>query len=506
MERRHVPALRDLVTEGLRDRLKAGPAGQIVQLVRVRFQVIELVRVWLAVNKLVAPTADHQGRGDRALEQHLAVDRIRPVVLLASHQRDQAASIDSVGHTGRPAGGQFDKRWQDIHQRDVARHAPRRKPSWRRDDQRHASGPLEEVHLVPEPALAQHLAMVRGKHDDRVLGQAGRVERVQELTDLIVDVADLGVVGVARPAHPFIRLLVAVEVADMAHAPAVRIDSLKRQIGHRRHVNRVVRVAVPVLLRDGKRVVRVRERDEEEEGALLPSARQLVDLSHGMEGDLVVEVQLVRRQADAGLHDAEHVVIPGRAMVRPVPVRRPAEIGRVDVGREALLEAMQLIGADEVHLTAQAGVVALVAEIVAERRDRGGEFGGIIVPAIAGWQLPCDERGARRRAQWAVAVGALEEDAPLGETGQVRGLHDRVAIDRQRRRGHLVRHNEDDIGSLCGGWGHDPPRVASVVLAGMSILESYMKCRRRDVRVRYASYISSISHSGRIVNRAGPRV
>ena len=34
------------------------------------------------------------------------------------------------------------------------------------------------------------------------------------------------------------------------------------------------------------------------------------------------------------------------------PVRRPAEVPGVDVGRESLLEPVELVGPDEVHLPA----------------------------------------------------------------------------------------------------------------------------------------------------------
>jgi hypothetical protein len=43
-------------------------------------------------------------------------------------------------------------------------------------DQRHARGRLEEMHLVPELALTEHVAMV-GREDDRgVVSEAGLLE------------------------------------------------------------------------------------------------------------------------------------------------------------------------------------------------------------------------------------------------------------------------------------------------------------------------------------------
>ena len=46
------------------------------------------------------------------------------------------------------------------------------------DDERHAGRALEEAHLVPKAAFAQHLAVIAGQDDDRVLGQRGRAQRL----------------------------------------------------------------------------------------------------------------------------------------------------------------------------------------------------------------------------------------------------------------------------------------------------------------------------------------
>ena len=56
------------------------------------------------------------------------------------------------------------------------------------------------------------------------------------------------------------------------------------------------------------------------------------------------------------------------------PVRRPVEVGRVDVGRQALLEAVQLIGADEVHLAGERRLVAGGAQHVGDRGRAGGQL------------------------------------------------------------------------------------------------------------------------------------
>lgn len=73
----------------------------------------------------------------------------------------------------------------------------------------------------------------------------------------------------------------------------------------------------------------------------------------------------------------EIVVLPVDSLAGLAVVRRPAEIRRIDVGRHAFLEPVQLVGADEMHLARQAGVVARAAEVMGERGDGRREFCGV---------------------------------------------------------------------------------------------------------------------------------
>ena len=74
-----------------------------------------------------------------------------------------------------------------------------RRQAGRGDHQRHARRALEEVHLEPQAALAQHVAVVGEEDDDRVLA-ARRVQHVEDLADLVVDVGDVGEIAAARAA------------------------------------------------------------------------------------------------------------------------------------------------------------------------------------------------------------------------------------------------------------------------------------------------------------------
>ncbi len=130
------------------------------------------------------------------------------------------------------------------------------------------------------------------------------------------------------------------------------------------------------------------EGDGETPGAGVGTAGEVVELLHRLEGDLVVVFELVGDLGDARAGDrAEVVVPPVDALAGLAVVGRPAEIGGVDVGGEPFLEAVQLVGADEMHLARQRGVIAGAAQVVGVGRDVGGEFGGVVVDPGAARQL-----------------------------------------------------------------------------------------------------------------------
>ena len=181
---------------------------------------------------------------------------------------------------------------------------------------------------------------------------------------------------------------------------------------------------------------------------LVGMARQLVELLRREEGDLVVIFDLVGGFGDAGAGDrAEIVVPPVDALAGLAVVGRPAEIGRVDVGGEPLLEAVQLVGADEMHLAGQARVVAGGAQMMRVGRDVGSELGGIVVDAGARRQLPAHEGGAARRAERRGGVVVGEARGARGQRLEMRHVQEVGRPIRKQRSVELVDHDDQDVGA-----------------------------------------------------------
>ena len=268
------------------------------------------------------PPADHDDRGDGPLGQ-IFPDRL--VVAAAPGKMGRQASPVSRGHP-RVAAGEIDEGRKQVDERDARPDAARRETAGARDDERHARGALEEAHLVPETALAQHLAVVADENDDRVLGEPAGAERLHQPAESVVDERDRAEIGVAGVAHLIVGHRLRVHRVDVAKPEGMRIELGPRD-RRRGRLDVLMPVEVPVVLRDGERIVRMGERGDQEEGPPVFRPRDVEDRALGHEGRLLVEIELVGADADPGLGDRAHVVIPARPCFGAVPVRGPAVVG-----------------------------------------------------------------------------------------------------------------------------------------------------------------------------------
>ena len=242
----------------------------------------------------------------------------------------------------------------------------------------------------------------------------------------------------------------------------MRIE-VARGDAHPRHVDVSVPITLPVLGGDRKRVVRVSQRDHHAEGPGVVVPGHVEQLAFRPKHDLVVEIDLVRADAGPRLGHRVHGVIPARPMLEVEPVGGPAEIGRVDIGRQALLEAMQLIGAAEVHLPAQHGAIPRESEVMRKRGQLRREFRRVVVCTDGRGQTSGHEREARGRTQRTVAVCGSKRDAAGCQGVEVRCSGHRISIRRECARSQLVSHEYEEIGlwhehpSVSGSWAgiHD---------------------------------------------------
>ncbi len=164
-------------------------------------------------------------------------------------------------------------------------------------------------------------------------------------------------------------------------------------------------IEIPVFAPRDVWVVRVCETDGQAPRPIILTPAQIVNLAGGVIGDLIVIFHLIGNLGHPGPGDRPKVVIPP---VDPLAgfaiIRGPAEIGGVNIGRQALFEAVQLIGADEMHLAGQAGLIPGPPQVVGIGGDIGAEFGGIVINPTARRQKPRHKAGPPRRTKRAGGI------------------------------------------------------------------------------------------------------
>ena len=161
--------------------------------------------------------------------------------------------------------------------------------------------------------------------------------------------------------------------------PAVRVTLIERNVRDPGRIDRHVAVALPPVRRREIGIVGRDERDGERERPVIAPVRVLVQPAHRLELRLVVIGDVDASPVRSGLEHPAHVVVPlePRLVVDP-PVRRPQEVGRIDVGGDPLLVAVKLIGADEVHLAGETRPVAGVAQVVVIRGYGSGKLDRVV--------------------------------------------------------------------------------------------------------------------------------
>ena len=286
---------------------------------RVAVELEELRRVGLAEDELPGSVPQrHHGR-DRALGRILHRHRSPPPG--AAGEGNQALPVGPGRDLSQRNAREFGQRRQHVERRDGGGDPPRGDPR-RRERQRHARGALAEAHLEPQPALAQHVAVVRQEHHGGVLTEAAALQHLEDLPDPLVDVGDLAEISPPGAAHVLAADVEPLVVAHPHEPPGmgiVRLEGHRRRLGLQR---RAVGVEVPMSRPRDVGVVRVGEAHRQAPGPRIEPARQLVELGHRVVGHLVVVLELVGDLGRAGGgHGAEVVIPPVDALVGARPVR-----------------------------------------------------------------------------------------------------------------------------------------------------------------------------------------
>ena len=167
-----------------------------------------------------------------------------------------------------------------------------------------------------------------------------------------------------------------------------------------RHKMRAIFIQIPVFLACHIGIMRMGETDRQAPGPRVMTACQIIDLTGGVIGHLIIIFHLIGNLGHTCAGDRSHIVIPP---VNPLTglaiIRRPAKISRINIGGQTFLKPVHLIGADKMHLTRQTGLITRTAQVVGIGGNIGGKFSRIIINPAARWQKARHETCPSRRAQ-----------------------------------------------------------------------------------------------------------
>ena len=198
-------------------------------------------------------------------------------------------------------------------------------------------------------------------------------------------------------------------------------------------------VHVPVFATRDEGIVRLGERDVQQERPVVGRAGVVVEFPPGLHEDLLVVVDLEIAFAISRLDDAQQAHHRGGVgFLGPAPVGGPGEVGGVDVGGQPLFEAVKLVRPDEMHLARKRRLVAERPHVMREGRLGRGEFGAVVEGSDIGRQAAGHHRRAGRPADRVVAVTVREGRAVFGQRVDVRRDGVGLAIRRQAQRRHLI--------------------------------------------------------------------
>ena len=327
------------------------------------------------------------------------------------------------------------------------------------DEERDARGLLVVGMLTPHAVVAEVPAVIAPENDDRVFRETGFVKRGHDLAELGVHVTRRGIVAVDEAASEFVvewvvagrdAVVVAKFTAELRRVVGSAFGS--GQAGGLREFGGIVEI--PVFFRRDEGEVGFEETDAHEERFARGGGG--FEASDGFGGDLAVGVEIV---GDVGGFDGGAVGFFG-GFAGGFFLR--SGLGGRGIFGEGVLRGLraemrdgprgdifEVAVADVEELAHRCGVVTGGAEILRQRDGvgaRGAEVGGKIVDTERLRAKAREEGVARGRADCLIAVSAVEAQRARGETVNVRGFRQRVAVGAEDGF-EVVDADEEDVGA-----------------------------------------------------------
>ena len=315
------------------------------------------------------------------------------------------------------------------------------------------------------------------------------LKRVEQFANLIIEVGDIGEIGAAGAADLLFADLVVFVVVGIEDAFGMGVLIRVGDRADLRHQVIAVFVEIPVLLAGHIGVVRVGEADSQAPRAIIMATGEVIELARCVIGDLIIILHLVGDLRHPSTGDRAHVVIPPVDAFAGFPVvRRPTEVGWIDVRREAFLKPVELVRPDEMHLAREAGLIACTPQVVGVGRDGGGKLRRVVINTCAAGKLARHERRAAWGAEWGGCVAILETGRFRRQFLKVRRMKPVGGTVGKQGSVQLIHHDDEDV-----GLAHVTPPV-SLTSSASAVASASSSGAVRPTRM-YSPSISAASRS-----------
>ena len=213
------------------------------------------------------------------------------------------------------------------------------------DDERHPDTVLEEMFLVEQSVLTQHVTVIGGHHNHCVLEQSCVLKRTDEATHHIVKIRDIGEIAMSCCPDVFVGDTAVNQDSVVQHAGGMHPTSLFRLKRCIRQADIVMAITVPVLLESIVRLVWMGKRGNQKKGCII-HASKIMQFGFCTIKDCFIVIDLNATFAHAGADHTTGVVV--RVHAKFFPTGCPGKICRIKLGHKSLFKPVQHVRTNKV--------------------------------------------------------------------------------------------------------------------------------------------------------------
>ncbi len=192
--------------------------------------------------------------------------------------------------------------------------------------------------------------MIGSEYDQCVLAHTAPLKHIKQIANLVIDIGDIGKICLPSGSYLLASNIIVFGLTGAQQTLAMWVDFAFRQRPNFRIKLWNICIKIVETLAGDIGVMRMCEAHGQTPGAFIMTTRKIVELGFCLIGDFIVILELIGDFCRSSTGDRAKIMIPPvNTFARLAIIRCPAKIGRINVCRQALFKAVQLIRADKMH-------------------------------------------------------------------------------------------------------------------------------------------------------------